>query len=160
MRAALAVTVFVLLFGLAPLLGSGYMLAGALGLVGHQGVFTAVDCHMTGSGKNRHNVCEGELVAAHRPQRYASIEAEVPLQRATRVQVLPSGSLETVGPAAVTGWATLGLGGLTVLTAGAHTALRGRLEPRARSLGRRLCLALASLTGAGLVVYVVVRVVT
>ncbi|GAA2519762.1 hypothetical protein [Streptomyces longisporus] len=160
MKTAPAVTVFVLLFGLAPLLGSGYMLAGALGLVGHRGVFTALVCHMTGSGKNRHTICEGELVAAHRPQRYASIDAEVPLQRATRVQVLPSGSLETVGPAAVTGWSTLGLGGLTVLTAGAHTALRERLEPRARGHGRRLCLALASLTGAGFVVYVVVRVVT
>ncbi|MFF4259499.1 hypothetical protein ACFY1L_50905 [Streptomyces sp. NPDC001663] len=160
MVVALAGAFCVLVFGLAPLLQGGYMLAGALGLVGHRAVFTAAGCHLTGTGKNRHNVCEGELVEAHRPQRYASIAADVPLDRATPVQVLPTGWLETVGPAAVTGWSTLGLGGLTGLTAASLVVFRGRVKPPSHSIGRRLFVVLASLTLTGLVVYVVVRAVT
>ncbi|WP_405870530.1 MULTISPECIES: hypothetical protein [unclassified Streptomyces] len=157
---ALSVTFFVLLFGLAPLVGGGYMLAGALGLMGHRAVFTATACETTGTGRDRHNVCDGELVTPHRPSRYASIDAELPLDRATAVQVLPSGSLETVGAAAVAGWSTLGLGGLTVLTGGSVATYRRRRGAPDRRTGFRLLLVPASLTAAGLVVYLVVRAVT
>lgn len=157
---ASAAAFFVLVLGLAPLLGSGYMLAGALGLVGHRGVFTAASCRMPGTGKDRHNVCDAELAAPHRPSRYASIDAHVPLGRATPVRVLPSGSLEPVGPAAVAGWSALGLGGLTVPTAGSLAAFRERLRPPPRRTGFRMLLVPASPTLAGLVVYVVVRMVT
>ncbi|MCT9082267.1 hypothetical protein [Streptomyces fulvoviolaceus] len=159
LKTALSVGFFVLVLGLVPFLYSDYMLAGALGLVGHPAVFTATSCAMTGTGKDRHIACGGNLAAAHRPPRYASIDAQVPLNRATPVQALPTGSLETVGPAAVSGWSTLGMGGITVLTAGALAAFRKRLKPPARRTGFRVLLVPGSLTLAGLVVYVVVRAV-
>jgi hypothetical protein len=153
------VAFFALLFGLLPFLGGGYRLAGALGLVGHRAVFTATRCGVAGTGKDRHVACSGDLVAAHQPSRYASIDAQLPLGRATPVQVLGRDSLETVGPAAVSGWSTLALGGLTVLTAGSLAASGRRPKPRAGSTGLRLLLVPALLTLTGLVVYVVVRFV-
>lgn len=114
---------------------------------------------MTGTDRDRHIACGGNLVAAHRPSRYASIDARVPLDRTTSVQALPTGSLETVGPAAVSGWSTLGMGGITALTAGALAAFPERLKPPARRTGFRVLLVPGSLTSAGLVVYVAVRAV-
>jgi hypothetical protein len=155
------VVFFGLFFGLLPFLGSGYMLAGALGFIGHRGVLTATSCATTGIGRDRRVTCSGELVVPHQPPRYDSIDAELPLDRATPVQVLGGrDDLETVGPAAVSGWSTIGLGGLTVLTAASLVAFRKRLTPPSGSTGRRLLLALASLTLTGLVVYLVVRAVT
>ncbi|MFD3498853.1 hypothetical protein ACFWWT_17015 [Streptomyces sp. NPDC058676] len=158
--APVAVAFFVLFFGLLPFLGGGYMLAGAVGLVGHRAVFTATSCAVTGTGKNRHVACAGNLVAPRRPSRYASISAQLTLDRATPVQVMPLGSLETVGPAAVAGWSALALGGLTVITAGSLAAFAKRLKPPPRRTGRRLLLVPGSLTLAALVAYVIARAVT
>jgi hypothetical protein len=160
-RATAITMVFCAVFlGLAPLLGSGYMLAGALGLVGHRGVFTATNCVTTGAGRGRGVTCGGELVAPPQPARHAFIHAELPLDRPTAVQVLGRGPLETVGPAAISGWSTFGMAGLTVLTAATLTVFRERLSPRFSRTARRLLLVLGSLTLAGLVVYLGVRAVT
>jgi hypothetical protein len=150
-----------LFLGLAPLLGSGYMLAGALGLIGHRGVFTATSCVATGAGRNRSVTCDGELAVPHQRARYTFIHAELPLDRPTAVQVLGGRDpLETVGPAAISGWSTLGVGGLTVLTAATFTGFRERLKPTVRHTARRLLYVLGSLTAAGFVVYLGARAVT
>lgn len=158
---AIAMVLCALFLGLAPLLGSAYMLAGALGLIGHRGVFTATNCVTTGSGRDRSVTCDGELAVPHRPAHGAFIHAELPPDRPTAVQVLGGRDpLETVGPAAVSGWSTLGVGGLTVLTAATLHGFGERLKPTVRRTARRLLLMLGSLAAAGSVVYLGARAVT
>ncbi|MES5819648.1 hypothetical protein [Streptomyces sp. RG80] len=149
---------FVLVLGLLPFLGGGYMLAGALGVVGHPGVFTATRCSVVGTGRGRYVACGGELVVAHRAPRQATVDTGLPLGRRTSVRVLPAGPVETVGPVATSGWATVTLGGLTVLTAGVLAAFRARLRPPVRDTVFRVLVGPAGLTLGGLVVYVAVRI--
>ncbi|MCX5361838.1 hypothetical protein OG864_24315 [Streptomyces sp. NBC_00124] len=149
---------FVLVLGLLPFLGGGYMLAGALGLVGQRAVFTATSCAVVRTGKSPYVACGGNLVVARRPLRYASVDTRLPLGRPAAVRVLPVGPLETVGPAAVSGWSTVTLGGLTVLTGGALAVFRERLRSPVRDTVFRVVGVPGGLTLGGLLVYVVVRV--
>ncbi|KKD05814.1 hypothetical protein TN53_22320 [Streptomyces sp. WM6386] len=147
-----------MVLGLLPFLGGGYMLAGALGLVGQRAVFTATSCGVAGTGKNAYVACGGNLVVAHRPLRYATVGTRLRLGRPTSVRVLAGGQVETVGPAAVSGWSAVTLWGLTVLTGGALAVLRGRLRSPFRDTVLRVAGVPGGLTLGALFVYVVVRV--
>jgi hypothetical protein len=150
----------VAVLGLLPFFFGGYMLAGALGLVGHRGDFTATSCAMVRSGKSAQVECDGNLAVAHRPTRHAHLGAQLQLGRATPVRVLSGGPLETLGPAAVSGWSTVTVGGLTVLIAGGLLAFRKRLRQPVRDTVIRVLGIPAGLTLGGLVVYVVVEIAT
>lgn len=150
----------VAVLGVMPFVFGGYMLAGALGLVGHRGDFTATSCAVVGTGKGQYVACDGILVAGQRPVRPATVDTRLPLGKSTPVRVLPAGPLETLGPAAVSGWSTVTLGGLTMLTAGALGAFRKRLREPVRDTVIRVLGVPAGLTLGGLVVYVVVEIVT
>ncbi|MEU6373289.1 hypothetical protein [Streptomyces sp. NPDC046909] len=147
----------VAVLGVMPFFFGGYMLAGALGLVGHPGDFTATRCAMVSSGKSRQVECDGNLAVAYQPTRPAHLGTELPLGRTTPVRVLGAGPLETLGPAAVSGWSTVTVGGLTVLIAGGLLAFRKRLRQPVHHTVIRVLGVPAGLTLAGLVVYVVVE---
>lgn len=145
--------------GLLAFLGGGYMLAGALGLAGHRGDFTATSCRSVQESRGSYVACDGNLVVAHRSARYDTVDTRVPLGRVTPVRVLVGGPLETLGPSAVTGWSTVMLGGLTVLVACGLGAFRERLRRPVRDTVFRVLGVPGGLTLGGLVVYVVVQVV-
>lgn len=150
----------VAVLGLMPFFFGGYMLAGALGLVGHRGDFTATRCAMVDSGRSSQVECDGDLVVPYRPARPAHLGTQVPLGRPTPVRVLDLGPLETLGPAATSGWSTATLGGLTVLLVGGLMAFRKRIKEPVQDTVIRVLGIPAGLTLGGLVVYVVVVLVT
>ncbi|MEU0409330.1 hypothetical protein ABZ307_16150 [Streptomyces griseorubiginosus] len=135
---------------------AGLMLAGALGLSGTPGELHVDSCGVVRPYNNKPvTECHGELLSStgRLVDADAVIAADARVGSTIAVRDQPYVGLETVGPRAVVGWATLTVTGLLVLDTGLFMVLGADDRTAASTTARRTLLSLSAATAAGGLLY-------
>lgn len=135
---------------------AGLMLVGALGLSGTPGKLYVDSCDVVRTYNNKPSTeCHGELLSGtgRLVDTDAVIEADARIGSTIAVRDQPYAGLETLGPRAVVGWATLTVMGLLLLDTGIVMARAAGNRTADATTGSRTLLALAAATAAGGLLY-------
>lgn len=135
---------------------AGLMLMGALGLSGTPGNLRVDSCEVVRTHNNKPTTeCHGELLSStgRLTDADAVIAADARIGSTIAVREQPYVGLETVGPRAVVGWATLTVMGLLVLDTGLFMVLGADDRTAASTTARRSRLSLSAATAAGGLLY-------
>ncbi|MFF4783122.1 hypothetical protein ACFY3E_17715 [Streptomyces griseorubiginosus] len=133
---------------------SGLMLMGALGLSGTPGELSVRSCDVVRDERNHPMTeCHGELlsITGRLLDASAVLDADAHAGSTVAVRAQPYFGLETLGPRAVVGWATLMLIGVFAVTTGV-VIVRDAAD-QTFSLGPRTLVVLLAAIAAGALVY-------
>ncbi|MFF7280966.1 hypothetical protein [Streptomyces griseorubiginosus] len=135
---------------------AGLMLAGALGLSGTPGELHVDSCGVVRPYNNKPvTECHGQLLSTtgRLTDPDAMIQADARIGSTIAVRDQPYVGLETLGPRAIVGWATLMLTGLLVLAVGVVMTLAASGRDASSTIHTRAVLRLSAATAAGGLLY-------